>query len=90
MVGFDIAQGNPGCIQFLAEAYDDNMFNAESGFGRMQENNIKGEKLYRLWNDCCDRNTKKAVNIMCNNEINDILEHINYDNVRGIPYSDKE
>lgn len=87
MVGIDIAQGNPGCLQFIMQAYGKNMGKAEYGFSRMQDNDIKGEKLYMLWNDCCDRDAEKAIDIMCNNDIQDIVKHINYENGRGIPYS---
>ena len=86
MVTFDICKGNPGALTFLMLAYDEDMFKAERGFQRMLDNNITGSKLYMLWNDCCDRDTKMAVNIMCENDVDDIIKHINYENGRGIPY----
>lgn len=86
MVSFDICEGNMGALTFLMRAYDIDMGGAEMAFRRMQNNNIKGAKLYMLWNDCCDRNTKMALEIMKNNSIEDIVEHINYENGRGIPY----
>lgn len=39
-----------------------------------------------LWNDCCDRNTFKTLDIIISHTIEDIEEHINYKNGRGIPY----
>jgi hypothetical protein len=89
MVKFDICEGNPGALTFLTDAYKDNPFKAEQGFQRMQNNNITGCKLYILWNDCCDRDTEKTVRIMCENDIDDIVTHINYENARGIPYDNK-
>lgn len=86
MVNFDICEGNAGALTFLIRAYDIDMGGAEMAFRRMQNNNIRGAKLYMLWNDCCDRNTKMALEIMKNNSIEDIVEHINYENGRGIPY----
>lgn len=86
MVTFDIAEGNPGCIAFMAEAYSERMFDAEKAFQRMQDNGIKGSKLYVLWNDCCSRDTNKAINIMLNNTMEDIAEHINDGHVRSIKY----
>lgn len=86
MVTFDICKGNPGALSFLMLAYEDDMFKAERGFQRMQDNNITGSKLYMLWNDCCNRDTEMAVNIMCENDVDDIIKHINYENGRGIPY----
>ena len=88
MVSFDICNGNVGALTFLMEAYDIDLFGAEKAFQRMQDNNITGSKLYMLWNDCCDRDTKKALQIMKNNTIQDIVEHINYENGRGIKYEE--
>lgn len=86
MVSFDILEGNPGATTFMVEAYDKYLFKAEQAFQRMQDANITGAKLYMLWNDCCDRDTEKTVNIMLENTIEDIKTHINYDKARGIPY----
>jgi hypothetical protein len=63
------------------------LFFAERAFARMRDNGIKGSKLYMLWNDCCDRDISKAVDIMINEPIDSIVEHINYERGRGIPYS---
>lgn len=41
-----------------------------------------------LWNDCCDRNTAKAVDIMLAKSIEDIFAHLNYERGRGIPFED--
>lgn len=65
MVSFDICEGNPGALTFLIDAYGIDIFGAERGFQRMQNNNITGSKLYMLWNDCCDRDTEKG---FANNE----------------------
>lgn len=90
MVSFDICEGNAGCFTFVMSAYDVDLFRAEKAFQRMQDNNITGCKLYMLWNDCCDRNTEKALNIMLNNTIEDILAHINYEKGRGIKYEESK
>lgn len=88
MVSFDICNGNIGALTFLMEAYDIDLFGAEKAFQRMQDNNITGSRLYMLWNDCCNRDTKKALRIMKDNSIQDIVEHINYENGRGIKYEE--
>lgn len=90
MVNFDICKGNPGALTFLINAYKVDMFGAEIAFKRMQDNDITGDKLYMLWNDCCDRDTKKTIQIMRNHTIDDIIQHINYDNGRGIKYAEEE
>ena len=90
MVSFDICKGNMGALTFLMEAYDIDMWGAESAFQRMQNNNITGSKLYMLWNDCCDRDTAMAIKVMQNHTIEDIIQHINYENGRGIRYLESE
>lgn len=90
MVGFDIWEGNPGALQFLMDAYRIDMFKAETAFRRMQDNNITGTKLYMLWNDCCDRDTKLALQISHTAPVDKILEHINYDGGRGFPFNEEE
>jgi len=63
---------------------------AEPAFRRMQDNGITGDKLYMLWNDCCDRDTVKAVDLMTHDTIENITRHINHKGGRGIPYSRRE
>ena len=92
MVGFDICKGNPGATAFLAQAYRpeksmQQLAQVERAFQRMQDNNIVGEDLYRLWNDCLDRNTDKAIGIMLMESIDTIKEHLPQ-NARGIPFSE--
>lgn len=90
MVSFAICGGNPGALQFLIAAYDLNMFKAEAAFQRMQDNRITGAKLYMLWNDCCDRDTKLALQIAHTAPIDKIVEHINYKGGRGFPFTKEE
>ena len=86
LVSFDLCEGNPGSLTFMIEADDYHPFIAERAFARMRDNNISGCKLYIIWNDCCDRDTAKALTIMTENEIDDIIHHINYTEGRGIAY----
>lgn len=86
----EICEGNPGAVTFLVDACKINSTEAEKSFLRMKNNNITGDKLYMLWNDCCDRDTKKAMHIMKYHTIKDILKHINYENGRGIKYTEEE
>lgn len=87
MVGFNLCGGNPGALAFMMKAYMElDPSRAERGFQRMQFNGISGSRLYMLWNDCCNRDTKKVVDIMCEYSIGDIIQHINYSGGRGIPF----
>lgn len=87
MERFRIAEGNPGAMTFLVTAYRLAPIAAEAAFKRMKENSITGAKLYMLWNDCCDRDTYIAMQVMTYCSIEKINEHINYENGRGIPFT---
>ena len=87
MVTFDICAGNPGAFTFLMEAYNLHAGKAECAFQKMQNAGITGSKLYMIWNDCCDRDTDKAVDMMLKEDIGTIIKYINYDAGRGLPYS---
>ena len=93
LVGFDMCKGNPGALAFMCEAYGPDkpfkdIVKAENAFRRMRRENIQGSKLYMLWNDCCDRDTDKALEIMLFRDIDEIIEHINYEGGRGIPFEE--
>lgn len=84
-----IYNGNPGAYSFLKEAYDLDHEKTDKAFNRMMDNGIIGSQLYIIWNDCCDRNTAWALNVIAENSIEDIKTHINDAHVthkRGIPY----
>ena len=87
LVNFDIAEGNPGALAFLMEAYmKGDPFKAELAFQRMRDTGVTGSRLYMLWNDCCGRNTEMAMDIMQNKAIDIILHHIDDGGGRGIPF----
>lgn len=54
LVSFDICKGNPGAFTFVMAAYDKRMFDAERAFQKLSNAGILGDKLYMIWNDCCD------------------------------------
>lgn len=56
---------------------------AKIAFARMLENNIVGIDLHTLWSDCCDKNTKGAVQVILDHDISEIKGHIE----NKIPYS---
>ena len=89
----EIDCGNIGAAAFVKEAFTQEpefWRKATVGFRRMQQFNIVGEKLYLLWNDCCGRNTSKAVNVMLVKSIEDIFAHLDYEHGRGIPFEDDD
>lgn len=86
MVTFDIVKGNPGAMTFLMDAYHLAPFKAERAFQKMQDADITGSKLYMIWNDCCNRDTERAIDMILDNEVNVIEHFINYDNGYGLRY----
>jgi len=90
MMAKEYCGNNIGAISFFCEALGTDLDKAVAGFGRMSQNGITGEKLYMLWNDCCDRDTKRTIYIMLHDNIESIHKHINHENGRGIPYTVNE
>ena len=88
LVSFDIVKGNPGALTFLMNAYDLDMFAAEKGFKRMEKAGITGSWLYMLWNDCCNRDTEKAIKAMNEIDIEVIKDHVY--RPRGLPFAETE
>lgn len=62
---------------------------AETAFMRMVDNDIVGEDLFILWNDCCNLDTGGAVQVMLDRDIEDIKSHINKGG-KPIPYTKEE
>lgn len=56
-----MAEGNPGCIQFLVELIN---MGRICKFATLANFGITGSRAYQLWNDCCDRDTKKAAEVL--------------------------
>ena len=81
-----ICDGNPGAVGFFMIAGDMEPERAAAAFERMRILGITGDKLYMLWNDCCNRNASVALDVMLEKSLDDIVEHINYEQGRGIEY----
>lgn len=86
-VTFEICKGNPGALTFLIDAYYKFIFKAEDAFKKLRDANITGDKLYIIWNDCCDRDTEKAICMILDNDIDTINNYINYEKGRGLTYN---
>lgn len=57
-----MSEGNPGCMQFLAELM--RMEGGQEAMLALAEYGILGSRAYQLWNDCCGRDAKKAAEIL--------------------------
>lgn len=86
-----VSEGNPGAATFCMEAiHQENIekYAIAATLERMKSLDITGDKLYMIWNDCCNRDTEKTIKVMLENSKDDLLKHLNYENGRGIPYED--
>lgn len=83
----EMANGNPGAITFLAEAYRLDPFGAEDAMQRMRDLKIVGDKLYMLWSDCCNRDTELTLKMMQKLPDDQIIYYLNYENGRGLKFS---
>lgn len=90
LVSFDLCEGNPGALTFMMSAYHKRPFLAEAGFSRMQRRNIKGSQLYILWNDCCNRDTEKAMHVMVHMPFHVLVDYLDTGCGRGKIISDEE
>lgn len=85
-----LAQGNPGAMAFtmelLANGDDASRDMAITALKRMDAIGIRGAKLYMLWNDCCDRDSEKAVIEMLNRSTQDLKYALI--GGRGTPFRD--
>ena len=82
----DVVNGNPGATAFALEVLTNYGPLGEFALTKMLDADIKGDKLYMLWNDCCNRVTGHALRIIMTHDIDDILTHIKYAGALGIPY----
>ena len=72
----NLSDGNPGCLMFVTQAMSDDLDAAFAAFQRAKVYDLKGSRLYMLWNDCCNRNTKLAVTILLEESMTDIRRHV--------------
>ncbi len=81
MVG--LSDGNIGAVAFITDVLDkamkENDEMAALALSRAKTFNIVGTKLYLLWNDCCGRDTDKAIRVLAENSKDDIMDHLTFD-----------
>ena len=82
----ELSDGNPGCMMFVIQALHETPGRAVTALQRAQLYDLKGSRLYMLWNDCCGGNTGLALIVMNEEDIGTILHHIDGGCGRGIPF----
>lgn len=80
-----MSDGNPGCLTFLMQLFDDDLSKAFMLCLRFDTMELYGSRLYQLWNDCCDRDLGTVYKVLDQYSNSDILRHI--DNGKG--YADR-
>lgn len=84
-----LAEGNPGALNTLFEImnyYGGNPYRYLEKFLLIDAMKLYGSHLYMLWNDCCDRNTKKVLKVIeeyqkeniTNDDINERIKNVGY------------
>lgn len=78
-----LADGNIGAVAFITDVLDKAFKEKDElaalALTRAKTFNIVGTKLYLLWNDCCGRNTDKAIRVLAENSKDDIMDHLTFD-----------
>lgn len=59
-----IAQNNPGALQFCCELMSEFPEKGIDYINTLGIIDLKGSRAYQLWNDCCDRDTRKAAGVL--------------------------
>lgn len=78
-----LADGNIGAVAFITDVLDKAVKEKDElaalALTRAKTFNIVGTKLYLLWNDCCGRDTDKAIRVLAENSKDDIMDHLTFD-----------
>lgn len=84
----DIAKGNPSAMSFLFEVMQDYPSDALDVFLNLLRLDITGSKAYMIWNDICDRDTEKSIDLIKkafkDEKLQEELKN-NLENTRAVP-----
>lgn len=86
-----MSEGNPGCITFLMEAMKNvNQFRFIEMVLRLDKAELYGSHIYMLWNDCCDRDLDKTIEMITNIKNDDELRSYVIDRGYGKKYEQQK
>lgn len=78
-----LSDGNIGAVAFITDVLDKAFKEQDElaalALSRAKTFNIVGTKLYLLWNDCCGRDTDKAIRVLAEHSKDDIMDHLTFD-----------
>lgn len=83
-----IANGNIGALTCCMELLGTSNEKAITALQRAYEMGLKGDKLYLIWNDCCDRNAIKTIEVLHEKSKEELWDHIDIVNhdYRCVPF----
>lgn len=81
-----MSDGNPGCLMFLMQLFEDNLSKAFMLCLRFDMMGLYGSRLYQLWNDCCDRDINIVYKVLEQYSDADIISHIDNGDVRATKF----
>jgi len=86
-----MSEGNPGCITFLMEVMKNvDQFRFIEMVLRLDKAELYGSHIYMLWNDCCDRDLDKTIEMITNIKNDDELRSYVIDRGYGKKYEQQK
>lgn len=85
-----MADGNIGALSMILDIMESHVVRGFVALQRMEMLDIKGEKLYLIWNDCCFRDLNKTIDVMLERSKEELLDHIDMQKNwgRGKPFEE--
>lgn len=86
-----IADGNIGAMTCCVELLGTTNEKAITALQRAYEMGFKGDKLYLIWNDCCDRDANKTIEVLHEKSKEELWDHIDIVNhdYRCVPFKEE-
>lgn len=84
-----LSDGNIGALTCCTQLLDTNE-KAITALQRAYEMGLKGDKLYLIWNDCCNRDANKTIEVLHEKSKEELWDHIdvlNHD-YRCVPFQE--
>lgn len=72
----DLSDGNPGALTFLMEAFNEGVPEFFPTVLKLDTAEIYGPEAYILWNDCCDRDIKKTIQMIKKLDVDELRSYV--------------
>lgn len=83
-----MSNGNPGCISFLMGVLNNSNEDFFYCCLKLDSMEMYGSEIYQLWNDCCDRDTDKTIQIIRTYSNKEIISHVRNGKARADKFED--